>query len=227
LDQGDYSVAISTGPSYTSQRQEAFDTYSQIANADKNFMSVAGDILFRNLDAPGSEQIAERYEKGVIPPALRPQQPGQQQQVPPQAQAQLQGLSQMVDQLTQTVHQQAQLIEQKSLEQDTKKYIAELGARVELTKLEATLNAKNAQVELQAQMDKIGAQLDLLNAAQMQRSQQEHEASQSQADQQHQQMMQAADQQHQMAMAPPAVPITDSGSSGGAGTTAPREETQA
>ncbi len=202
LSQGEYAPAVSTGPSFTSQRQEAFDTYSQIANSDKNFMGVAGDILFRNLDAPGSDQIADRYEQGVIPPQLRPQKPGQQQpQIPPQVQAQLQGYAQMVDQLTNTVHQQAQVIEQKTIDSQTKKWIASLGAQVELTKLQATLNSKGAETMLQAEMAKIGDQLAASQAAFLQRTQQDHEAGLASADRQHQQTMQAGDQQHQVAMA--------------------------
>ena len=165
-------------------------------------MGVACDILFRNLDAPGSDQIADRYEQGVIPPQLRPQKPGQQQpQIPPQVQAQLQGYAQMVDQLTNTVHQQAQVIEQKTIDSQTKKWIASLGAQVELTKLQATLNSKGAETMLQAEMAKIGDQLAASQAAFLQRTQQDHEAGLASADRQHQQTMQAGDQQHQVAMA--------------------------
>jgi hypothetical protein len=118
LDQGNYEPAISTGPSYTSQRQQANDAYAQIAAADKNFMTFAGDLYFRTSDMPGADQIADRYEK-MLPPQLKPAPPEGEAQAQQQQQL-LQQLGAQHQQLTQQVHAMAQVIEQKKVESDAK-----------------------------------------------------------------------------------------------------------
>lgn len=69
--EGEYAVTVSQGPSYTSQRQEAAETYSEIAKAYPPFMELAGDLYFRNLDAPGADDIADRFEQKIIPTEFR------------------------------------------------------------------------------------------------------------------------------------------------------------
>lgn len=200
IDQGaEYSVAIATGPSFSSAREEAFDTYSQIAQADKNFMAVAGDVLFRNMDAPGANEIADRYEQAVIPPQLRPKKPGQQQ-IPPEVQQKMQVYAQTIEQLTQTVHSQAQAIEQKSAEIEGKKWMVALQEQTKLTILEAQLNAQNSQALLKAEVARIGEQLGHFKDAVMQDAAHEHEQALQQQDHQHQADQQASAQANQQGM---------------------------
>jgi portal protein len=77
LDEGSYEPHISTGASYSSQRQEAFKIYSTLAQQDKTFMQIGGDILFRNMDAPGADQLADRYAKMLAPQLQNPGDPAQ------------------------------------------------------------------------------------------------------------------------------------------------------
>lgn len=123
---GSYSVAVKTGPSYTSQRQQAFETYSEIAGADQNFMAVAGDVLFRNLDAPGADEIADRYQQGVIPPALRKPKEGEPQ-IPPEA-------AQMIQQSQENIRRINAYAQQ--LEKELSEAKTELKARMEQTRME-------------------------------------------------------------------------------------------
>jgi len=138
-DKGRYNVVISTGPSFTSQRHEAAEAYGEIAKADKNFMAVAGDLFFRNLDAPGSEEIADRYEQVVIPPEVRKPKDGQPQ-IPPEAQQAMMQADQSIQQLNDYARQ----LEGKLQELQT-----ELKARLQQTQME--IESKEKLTELQEQ----------------------------------------------------------------------------
>ena len=78
---GEYDVVMETGPGYASKRQEAVDSMTAVMAADPQLMSVAGDLLFRNMDFPGADIIADRLaaanplakidEKSPIPPQVQ------------------------------------------------------------------------------------------------------------------------------------------------------------
>jgi len=70
LSVGTYDVSVSVGASYTSKRQEAVETQTQIIQAAPELMPVIGDILFGNMDAPGSDKISERL-KTMLPPEIK------------------------------------------------------------------------------------------------------------------------------------------------------------
>lgn len=69
---GTYDVVIDTGPSYQTQRQEAFAAMLESAGKDPRFMSIAGDILWKAADFPMADKVADRYEK-AMPPEMRDQ----------------------------------------------------------------------------------------------------------------------------------------------------------
>lgn len=66
---GEYDVQADVGPAYSTQRQEAFNAFSQIAQRSPELMSVIGDLLFKSADFPGADEIAERLERMVPPQA--------------------------------------------------------------------------------------------------------------------------------------------------------------
>lgn len=97
---GRYDVAIDTGPSYQTQRQEAADALTQIASKYPPLMQVAGDIVMRSYDFPMAQELADRLKK-TIPPNLLEQEDGQQE-IPPQVQAQLQQMQQQIEHMQQS-----------------------------------------------------------------------------------------------------------------------------
>ena len=200
IGQGEYDVAISTGPSYTSARQEAFDTYSQIANVDPRFMQVAGDILFRTMDAPGSDQIADRYEQ-MLPPGMKPVKPGEQPPIPPQAQQMINTLQQQlqqVDQFAQSLHQQ---IQTKQAELDNKKEITEMQEETKRVIAYAQLQAQDGLAILKADTQRLQSELDRMHETRM--ALQNHVQDQNLTAQQagHDQELQRQDAMHQAMMA--------------------------
>ena len=66
---GEFDVRVTTGPSYTTKRQEAAEFMAQILQGNKELMGVMGDLYFKMLDVPGAEEIADRIKR-TLPPAL-------------------------------------------------------------------------------------------------------------------------------------------------------------
>lgn len=80
---GLYDVVMDTGPGYNSKRQQAVDTMMPLM-ADPQVFQAAGDLLFRNMDFPGADVIADRLA------AMNPlAQINSDTDVPPQIQMQL------------------------------------------------------------------------------------------------------------------------------------------
>lgn len=69
LTSGKYDLTVTTGPSFTTRREEAAYQMTEFVRAYPDAAPVIGDILARNLDWPGAEEIAERLKK--INPALQ------------------------------------------------------------------------------------------------------------------------------------------------------------
>lgn len=162
LDAGKYGVTVTTGPSYTTQREEAFDMLSQMAGANPKIMDLGGDLIFQNSDIPGGDQLAERWKK-MLPAQLQDDQ-ANQQQIPPQVQQQLQMLSQELQAAHAFGQELMGQVKTKKLELDSRERIAALQAQVELIKTEAQLNAQNAQALLRAELQAIEQKLSMLTA---------------------------------------------------------------
>lgn len=64
---GKYAVEADVGPSFGTQRQEAFNAFTQIVSQNKELMQVAGDLMFKNADFPGADEMAERLRR-MLPP---------------------------------------------------------------------------------------------------------------------------------------------------------------
>lgn len=69
LSEGRYNVKVTTGASYATMRQEAAEFFQQVIQSQPELMQVAGDLLFKYMDFPGAQALAERLKK-TIPPQL-------------------------------------------------------------------------------------------------------------------------------------------------------------
>ena len=103
LTTGRYDVAVKAGPSFTTQREEAATQMMELLRAFPQAAPVIGDIVARNLDWPGAEEISERL-KQLIPGGM-----GEDQAVVA-LQAQLQEAMEQVK----TLIRDRQLVEQKN-----------------------------------------------------------------------------------------------------------------
>lgn len=99
---GEYDVVMDTGPGYQSKRIQAVEAMMPMMQNQELF-NIAGDLMFRNMDFPGAEVIADRLA------ALNPMsQIDEKSDVPPQAQMQLAQQKKMLQDMQQQL-QAAQL----------------------------------------------------------------------------------------------------------------------
>lgn len=98
---GKYDVVVSTGPSFSTKRQEAGQAMQQMTQANPELWRVIGDLLVKNMDWPGSEEMAKRLKATLLPAVVE----ADTSDVPPQVMAQMQQQKQQIGELTQHLQQ--------------------------------------------------------------------------------------------------------------------------
>ena len=123
---GKYDVAVTTGPSYMTKRQEAMDAMGQILQANPNLWQVAGDLFVKNMDWPGAQEIAQRLQKMIDPKLLADEEDPALQAANQQMEVMAQEM-QMMQQMLQQVQQsmEAREVQIKEFEAQVKAYNAE------------------------------------------------------------------------------------------------------
>jgi len=96
---GEYDVVMDTGPGFQTKRQQAVESMMPLLTSNAELFNIAGDLVFRNMDFPGADIIADRLaamnpmanidEKSDIPPEA-PMRLAQSEQMIQQLQQQLQ-----------------------------------------------------------------------------------------------------------------------------------------
>lgn len=142
LGQGRYDVTISTGPSYATKRQEAVASMLDMSKVAPQLMQVAGDLLVKNMDWPGAQDIADRLKK-TLPPGVADDKKDQAP-IPPQVQAQLQQMGQMIQNLTGALNQAHDQLDGKRMELESRERIAFAQIEADITKTMATIDQKDA-----------------------------------------------------------------------------------
>jgi hypothetical protein len=102
---GSYDVDAFSGPDFSTQRQYAVEAMSTVVAANKELWGVVGDLLVKNMDFPGAEEMAERIRR-TIPKEVLGEGPD----------AQMQALMQQNQQLTQLIENFTALLAEKNLE---------------------------------------------------------------------------------------------------------------
>jgi len=102
---GTYDVHVSSGPSYMTRKQEAMDTMGQILQTNPALWGVAGDLFVKNMDWPGAETMAKRFEKMLDPRVL------QNTDESPEAQVMRQQIMQMSQAMEETKAQVQQVLQ--------------------------------------------------------------------------------------------------------------------
>lgn len=149
---GIYGVDISSGPSYTTKRQEAVEAQMQLVQSAPETMQFAGDLIVKNMDWPGADALAERYRL-MLPPQIQQALQGQTQ-LPPEVQQAVDAVQQQQEELQQA-HQQLQDMANQ-VAQDKAATDAE---RAKLDAARAELTA--AQKLLQSKFEELSAKLEL------------------------------------------------------------------
>ena len=106
---GEYDVVMEIGPGYNSKRSEAVDSMMAVIAADPTLMPQIGDLVFRNMDFPGAETIADRL--AVNNPLA---QIDDKSKIPPQIQMQLKQQAAQLQQAQQTIQQMQTIIKDRT-----------------------------------------------------------------------------------------------------------------
>ena len=123
---GTYDVYTTTGPSFTTRRIEAVEAMTAMTQANPKLWEVMGDLLVKNMDWPGAEDMAERLKLTLIPAVQEQIGKEEGDAIPPQVKAQMQ-------QMEETMKQMGDALENASTEVD---------------KLEAEKIAKDSEIEI-------------------------------------------------------------------------------
>jgi hypothetical protein len=127
---GKYDVVADVGPSYGTQRQEAFNAFSQMLAQNKEMWTVVGDLWAESADFPGSEKLAKRLHRMVPQSALGGPTPEMQkmqqefQQVAQQGQAEIGQLQTALTEAQQKLKDQSEDLARKEFEAETQRMAA-------------------------------------------------------------------------------------------------------
>lgn len=128
LGAGRYDLTVAAGPSFASQRQEAASQMIELIRAYPDAAPVIGDLLVKNLDWPGADEIAERLHAamgvaGGGDQAPNPQMEQAKQIVTQQAQT-IGQLNQKLQAMEQDKSLEAQKLQIQAFEAETKRMAA-------------------------------------------------------------------------------------------------------
>ena len=164
LDVGKYDVTVSVGPGYESKRQEFVASVLQLVQSAPQLAALIMDLVVRNMDWPGANEIADRIKK-TLPPQLQEgeEAPGQQN-IPPEVQQKLEQLLQQQAALTEQLNQATNAVESRRMELESRERIAGIQAETQL--VIAQLKAESAEgIELLRQeIGSVKHRLELLHS---------------------------------------------------------------
>lgn len=140
---GKYDLVVETGPSFNTKREEAA---TQMIELIRNYPAAApliGDLLAKNLDWPGADEIAERL-KAMLPPQVKGENPEMAA-----AQQQLQALQGELQKMAGAL---------KQAEDDKALEVAKAKAQAEDAEKKLALDAKRVEIEeFKAETDRMKA----------------------------------------------------------------------
>jgi hypothetical protein len=145
LAAGRYDIRVSTGPSYTTMRQESRESMMAFAGALPESAALISDLIAESQDWPKADVIAERLKK-TLPPGLVDEPEGEEEITP-------QMVEQAVQQAQQEIAEQAQQeIEALKKEKQTDIQIKEMDLesgriKAESIRLKAEADLRMAEME--------------------------------------------------------------------------------
>jgi len=147
---GDYEVVVTVGPNFATKRAEAADSMLMFMKAVPQAGPLIGDLIAKNMDWPGAEEIATRLAS-MLPPQLMNK---KLDELPAEARGMVMSLMQQMQQLKQEHDKAVALlgdkekdrqIEREGLQNERSKIAADYDAK--MAQVVATLEAKIADIE--------------------------------------------------------------------------------
>lgn len=170
LSKAKFDVVVSVGPTFQTARMELADSLMGLANANPQIGLMLSDLMVRNLDIAGSDQVADRIrwfleKSGMAPPEEEGQQP-----IPPQVQAMIAQGKQVLDAQAQAIaglqgqlQQAGQEIQRLKVGEETKQAdIAIKAQELEIQRQELAVRVQELQAKHAIEVGKL--QIDAFEA---------------------------------------------------------------
>lgn len=155
---GRYGVTVTIGPSYATKRIEAAESMMDFARALPNTATLIADLIAKNQDWPGAEEIASRLAKAVPPNLLTPD----QKDMSPQIQALLMSLQQQIKKLTMERMQLMKALGDKQADRALKKEQIDKTFRAKVMAIEEKFSEAMAKLQANSQENAVEAQRDVM-----------------------------------------------------------------
>ena len=114
LNAGRYDVDVSSGPSYTTRRQEAADAMLELAQRNPQYWATHGDLIVKVQDWPEADDFAKRT-RAIMPPELKAaiaEEEDDEGEENPEVKAIKEAAQAAVEQRDQQIEQMGQMLEQ-------------------------------------------------------------------------------------------------------------------
>jgi hypothetical protein len=147
---GQYDVVCDSGPSYATKRDEASQMMLTLTQANPSLFGLIGDLMVKNMDWPGAEEISRRLQ-AMLPPQIQ-----QVNQAGDKADPQLLQAEQAMNQLAQQMeHMSAEIqdLRQKKLLEIQKMEREWYDAQTNRMKADVEVMKANLDINRQAAMD--------------------------------------------------------------------------
>jgi hypothetical protein len=184
---GEYDVVMDTGPGFQTKRQQAVESMMPLMTGNPELFNIAGDLVFRNMDFPGADVIADRLaamnpmanidQKSDIPPEIQ-MRLAQSQQAIEQLQQQLQAAGLEINNRAQVAQiREEGATKRKLLEVTAKAHNTETMAEVKVNDQNTRSITSQNKTEIDALVkmliarmspNQLLAEIDRLNAEQQQ-----------------------------------------------------------
>ena len=136
LTTGKYDVTVESGPSFGTRREESAQQMMEMVRIFPQAAPLIGDLIAKNLDWPGADEIAQRLT-AMLPPAAQGKNP------------QVEQMNQQLMQMQTVIQQGGQKLQE--MEQQLKSKDAEAAIEAERVRIEA-FNAETSRLQAQAKL---------------------------------------------------------------------------
>lgn len=161
LTAGKYDVAVDTGPSFTTRREEFVNGVTEIIRANPQTAPLLMDLVAKNLDWPEADEVAKRF-KAMLPPQILALEDGQQG-IPPEAQMMISQAQQQAQQMQQQMQAMGADLQKLSQENQTLKLQVQ-NKQGELQIAAGELQLKAHEIDAKAGSDQAKSQADVIVA---------------------------------------------------------------
>jgi len=155
LGSGEFDTVVTMGPSYNTKRQEAAESMMQFIQAVPQFAPYISDLLAKNMDWPGAQEIAARLKR-LVPPEVLEKSGGEEEMANKlqEVMGQLQQSQQMIEQMQGMIEEFQMKEEANTEDNESKVQIANLNnaAKIQVAKIKAMSDKDKSDKDFRAKL---------------------------------------------------------------------------